>query len=228
MKITLPAAWRKKLAGEFKKPYFQKLQDFVDRERETHTVFPPEIEVFNAFQHTPYDNVKVMLLGQDPYHGEGQAHGLCFSVRPGVRPPPSLRNIFKELKSDIGCPLPNHGCLTSWADRGVFLLNAVLTVRANKPASHKRKGWEVFTDEVIRLVGEKQDRVVFLLWGRYARDKIKLIDAARHTVLTAPHPSPLSAKTGFFGSRPFSQANHALRAAGREEIDWCLPERPAG
>ena len=224
MKIELPAAWRKKLADEFEKPYFEKLQGFVDKERKTHTVFPPEKEVFNAFQHTPYDNVKVMLLGQDPYHDEGQAHGLCFSVRPGVRPPPSLRNIFKELASDMACPIPGHGCLTSWADQGVFLLNAVLTVRAHEPASHKNKGWEVFTDEVIRKVNEKSDRVVFLLWGRYAQDKIKLIDPDRHTVLKAAHPSPLSAKNGFFGARPFSKANTALRAAGRGEIEWCLED----
>jgi uracil-DNA glycosylase len=224
MKIELPAAWRKKVAGEFEKPYFQKLQAFVDQERKTQTVFPPEREVFNAFQHTPYDNVKVMLLGQDPYHDEGQAHGLCFSVRPGVRPPPSLRNIFKELASDVACPIPDHGCLTSWADQGVFLLNAVLTVRAHKPASHKGKGWEVFTDEVIRKVNEKSDRVVFLLWGRYAQDKSKLIDADRHTVLKAAHPSPLSAKSGYFGARPFSKANSALRAAERGEIAWCLDD----
>jgi uracil-DNA glycosylase len=224
MDLNLPSSWRKHLAGEFKKPYFQKLQEFVDAERENHQVFPPEEDVFNAFQHTPYHKVKVMLLGQDPYHDEGQAHGLCFSVQPGVRPPPSLKNIFKELKNDVGCPLPNHGCLTAWADQGVFLLNAVLTVRAHKPASHKGKGWEVFTDEVIRKVNEQEEPVVFLLWGRYAQDKSKLIDTDRHTILKAAHPSPLSAKNGFFGSKPFSQANQALRDAGRDEIEWCLED----
>lgn len=226
MKVELPAPWRKKLAGEFEKPYFQKLMEFVDKERQAHEVYPPEEDVFNAFQHTPYDKLKVMLLGQDPYHDEGQAHGLCFSVRPGVRPPPSLKNIFKELKNDLGHSPPNHGCLTAWADQGVFLLNAVLTVRAHQPASHKGKGWEVFTDEVIRKVNEKETPVVFLLWGKYAQDKIKLIDADRHVVLTAAHPSPLSAKNGFFGSQPFSQANAALRETGQEEIEWRLEDLP--
>jgi uracil-DNA glycosylase len=224
MKPDLPASWRKKLADEFQKPYFKKLQEFVNRERAEYDVYPPEDEVFNAFQHTPYHKVKVLLLGQDPYHDEGQAHGLCFSVKPGVRPPPSLKNIFKELKNDLGCPIPNHGCLTAWADQGVFLLNAVLTVRAHKAASHKGKGWEVFTDEVIRAVNEQEEPVVFLLWGKYAQDKIDLIDADRHTVLTAAHPSPLSAKNGFFGSKPFSQANAALEEAGRGAIDWRLED----
>jgi uracil-DNA glycosylase len=224
MKPELPASWRKKLADEFQKPYFKKLQEFVDRERAEYEVYPPEDEVFNAFQHTPYHKVKVMLLGQDPYHDEGQAHGLCFSVKPGVRPPPSLKNIFKELKNDVGCSIPNHGCLTAWADQGVFLLNAVLTVRAHKAASHKGKGWEVFTDEVIRTVNEQEEPVVFLLWGKYAQDKIDLIDADRHTVLAAAHPSPLSAKNGFFGSKPFSQANEALEEAGRGAIAWCLED----
>jgi uracil-DNA glycosylase len=222
MILDLPASWKKKLAGESKKPYFKKLQEFVDREREQYDVYPPAGDVFNAFQHTPFHKVKVMILGQDPYHDEGQAHGLCFSVQPGVRPPPSLKNIFKELKNDLGCAIPNHGCLTAWADEGVFLLNAVLTVRAHKPASHKGKGWEVFTDEVLRTVNEQEESVVFLLWGKYAADKVKLIDGKRHTVLTAAHPSPLSAKNGFFGSKPFSQANAALRKKGRGEIEWCL------
>jgi uracil-DNA glycosylase len=222
MKLDLPAAWKKKIGGELKKPYFEQLQEFVDRERKEFEVYPPEEDVLNAFKHTPLHKVKVLLLGQDPYHDEGQAHGLCFSVQPGVRPPPSLKNIFKELKNDLGCPIPSHGCLTAWADQGVFLLNAVLTVRAHKPASHKGKGWEVFTDEVIRTVNAQEAPVVFLLWGKYAQDKKKLIDARRHTVLTAAHPSPLSAKNGFFGSTPFSQANAALRKSGRGEIEWRL------
>ncbi len=222
MNLELPTSWRARLSSEFHKSYFEKLQQFVDAERETKDVYPPEDDVFHAFQHTPYHNVKVLLLGQDPYHDEGQAHGLCFSVKPGVRPPPSLKNIFKELKNDLNCPIPNHGCLTDWADQGVFLLNAVLTVRAHQPGSHKGKGWEVFTDEVIRTVNAQEEPVVFLLWGKYAQDKAKLIDAKRHTILQAAHPSPLSAKNGFFGSRPFSQANQALRQAGRGEINWCL------
>jgi uracil-DNA glycosylase len=222
MNLELPASWLSRLSSEFGKSYFEKLQQFVDAERETKDVYPPEDDVFNALQHTPYHKVKVLLLGQDPYHDEGQAHGLCFSVKPGVRPPPSLKNIFKELKNDLNCPIPNHGCLTAWADQGVFLLNAVLTVRAHQPGSHKGKGWEVFTDEVIRTVNSQEEPVVFLLWGKYAQDKAKLIDAKRHTVLQAAHPSPLSAKNGFFGSRPFSRANQALRQAGRGEINWCL------
>jgi uracil-DNA glycosylase len=224
MTPALPASWKEQLAGEFNKPYFQKLAQFVAQERKQDEVYPPEDEVFNAFQHTPLDQVKVMLLGQDPYHDHGQAHGLCFSAPPGVRPPPSLKNIFKELQSDLGCPIPNHGCLAAWADQGVFLLNAVLTVRAHHPASHRGKGWEIFTDQVIRTVNERHDPVVFLLWGKYAQDKRKLIDSRRHSILTAAHPSPLSAMNGFFGSRPFSQANAALCKMGRGEIQWCLED----
>jgi uracil-DNA glycosylase len=187
-------------------------------------VFPPIPDVFNALKYTPYEEVKVFLLGQDPYHDDGQAHGLAFSVRPGIQPPPSLVNIFKELKSDVGCRIPNNGYLVPWAQQGVLLLNAVLTVRAHQPNSHKGQGWEQFTDAVIRAVGEKTDPVVFLLWGAYAQKKIDLIDTTRHVILKAPHPSPLSAKRGFFGSRPFSQANAALRASGRGEIDWQIPD----
>jgi uracil-DNA glycosylase len=222
--LTIPASWKPHLAAEIAKPYYRQLIQFVEEERKNHTVFPPENEVFNALSHTPYDKVKVLLLGQDPYHDEGQAHGLCFSVRPGVKPPPSLKNIFKELKSDVGCRIPNNGCLTPWADQGVLLLNAVLTVRAHEPNSHKGKGWETFTDEIIRKVGEKKEMVVFILWGAYAQKKTALIDTDRHLILKSAHPSPLSAKNGFFGSKPFSQTNAALQAAGRGEIDWQLSD----
>ena len=219
----LPASWQAVLADEFDKPYFKSLQEFVAAERRKHTVYPPEEDVFNAFKYTPHDRAKVLLLGQDPYHGEGQAHGLCFSVRPGVRPPPSLMNIFRELKHDVGCKIPNNGCLVPWAEQGVMLLNAVLTVRAGEPNSHKDKGWETFTDAAIRTLAEKETPVVFLLWGAYAQKKKKLIDAERNTILTAAHPSPLSAAK-FFGSKPFSAANRALEAMGEEPIDWQIPD----
>jgi uracil-DNA glycosylase len=210
------------MGDQLRQPYFRKLDEFLDAERSEHTVYPPEPDVFNAFKLTPYDTVKVLILGQDPYHGEGQAHGLAFSVRPGVTPPPSLRNIFKELQSDVGCPKPKNVCLEPWAIQGVMLLNAVLTVRAGAPNSHRGKGWERFTDAAIEAVSAKGEPVVFVLWGGPAQKKLALIDAARHTVLTAPHPSPLSAKTGFFGSRPFSKANAELEATGNDPIDWCL------
>jgi uracil-DNA glycosylase len=190
-------------------------------------VYPAHDEVFAALHLTPFAEVKAVILGQDPYHGPDQAHGLCFSVRPGVRPPPSLQNIFKELEADLGIPPPSHGCLDSWARQGVLLLNASLTVRAGKAASHQGKGWETFTDEVLRTVNTKQERVVFILWGASARRKKALIDTGRHVVIESPHPSPLSASSGFFGSRPFSRANAALVEAGREPIDWSLPDRPA-
>jgi uracil-DNA glycosylase len=220
---ALPPSWQAVIGDEFEKPYFKKLQAFVAAEREAHTVYPPEEDVYNAFRSTPFDKVKVLLLGQDPYHGDGQAHGLCFSVHPGVRPPPSLVNILKELHDDLGCPMPDNGCLQPWADRGVMLLNAVLTVRAHEPNSHKGKGWETFTDAAIRALGEGPEPVVFLLWGSYAQKKEALIDTDRHVVLKAAHPSPLSAKK-FRGSRPFSAANAALRKLGRGEIEWCLPD----
>jgi uracil-DNA glycosylase len=223
MHPRLPPSWKAVLADEFTKPYFQRLQEFVAAERETHTVYPPEDDVYNAFKYTPYDEVKVLLLGQDPYHGEGQAHGLCFSVRPGVKPPPSLMNIFKELHHDLGCKIPNNGCLIPWAKQGVMLLNAVLTVRAHEPNSHKDKGWETFTDAAIRALAERPDPVVYMLWGAYAQKKKKLIDAKKDVVLTAAHPSPLSAAK-FFGSKPFSAANRALEEMGEEPIDWQIPD----
>jgi uracil-DNA glycosylase len=224
MKPKLPSSWQAVIGGEFDKPYFHKLQAFVDEEREKYTVYPPRDEVYSALKLTPFDRVNVFLLGQDPYHGEGQAHGLAFSVRPVVRPPPSLVNIFKELKHDLGCKIPNNGYLVPWAEQGVLLLNAVLTVRAHEPNSHKSKGWEKFTDAVIRQVGEKDSPVVFLLWGGYAQKKVNLIDTDKHVILKAAHPSPLSAKNGFFGSKPFSAANAALRKFGKPEIDWQIPD----
>jgi uracil-DNA glycosylase len=217
--------WNPILREELAKPYWQELQRFVAEERASGTVFPPEDEVFAALHLTPYADVKVLILGQDPYHGPGQAHGLCFSVRDGVAPPPSLVNVFKELQADLGFPPPNHGCLDHWARQGVLLLNATLTVRARAAASHQGKGWETFTDAVIRAVNDKPERVVFILWGASARRKKALVDRRRHTVIESAHPSPLSAHNGFFGSRPFSRANEALVAAGREPVDWRIPDR---
>ena len=193
-------------------------------ERQKFTIFPPEAEVFSALHLTPFEKVSVLLLGQDPYHDDNQAHGLCFSVRPGVPIPPSLLNIFKELKTDMGCTIPNNGYLTHWAEQGVLLLNTVLTVQAHQANSHKERGWEIFTDEVINAVNGKTDPVVFVLWGANARKKITLIDQSRHIVIESPHPSPLSAHRGFFGSRPFSRINAALRAANKTEIDWQIPD----
>jgi uracil-DNA glycosylase len=220
----LPPSWQAVVGDERQKPYFRELDKFLDEERREHTVFPPHEEVFTALKLTPYDGVKVLLLGQDPYHDDGQAHGLAFSVRPGIPPPPSLVNIFKELHSDLGCEVPDNGYLVPWAEQGVLLLNAVLTVRAHAPNSHKNKGWEKFTDVVIRAVGEKDDPVVFLLWGGYAQKKVKLIDTDRHTIIQSAHPSPLSARSGFFGSKPFSRVNETLHAAGKPPIDWQIPD----
>jgi uracil-DNA glycosylase len=224
MEINIPESWYVHLNGELNKPYFQKLSQFVDEERQHSTVFPPEDEVFSALRLTPYENVNVLLLGQDPYHDNNQAHGLCFSVRPGIKPPPSLVNMYKELREDVGFRIPNNGYLVPWAKQGMLLLNAVLTVRAHTPNSHKNHGWEKFTDAVITAVNEKRDPVVFVLWGGYAQKKINLIDTTRHTVIQSAHPSPLSARNGFFGSRPFSAINNALGAHGKPEIDWQLPD----
>jgi uracil-DNA glycosylase len=217
-------SWHPVLSEETRKPYYKNLQAFVAEERQKFTVFPPEAEVFSALQLTPIDQVRVLILGQDPYHDDNQAHGLCFSVPPGVRIPPSLLNIFKELKTDIGCTIPNNGYLTHWAEQGVLLLNAVLTVQAHQANSHQGRGWETFTDAIIQAVNAKTDPVVFVLWGAYARKKITLIDQSRHTVIESPHPSPLSARRGFFGSRPFSRINSALRATGKAGIDWQIPD----
>lgn len=215
--------WNPLLRDEFTKPYWAELQQFVADERARHQVFPPPDEVFAALHQTPYAEVKVLILGQDPYHGPGQAHGLCFSVRTGVPIPPSLRNVYAELESDLSIAPPGHGCLDAWTHQGVLLLNTSLTVRAHEAASHQRRGWETFTDEVIRTVNAKEDPVVFILWGAAARKKKAFVDQDRHTVIESPHPSPLSAHNGFFGTRPFSRANEALVAAGREPVDWHLP-----
>jgi uracil-DNA glycosylase len=220
----LSPSWQVVLAEEFNKLYYSKLQDFLNQERQSHTVYPPEEDVFSAFELTPYEQVNVFLLGQDPYHDNNQAHGLCFSVRPGIKPPPSLVNIYKELKDDVGFDIPNHGYLVTWAKQGILMLNAVLTVRAHTPNSHKNKGWETFTDAVINKVNQKEDPVVFVLWGGYAQKKLKLIDTNRHTVVQSAHPSPLSARNGFFGSKPFSTINSALRSFGKPEIDWQISD----
>jgi uracil-DNA glycosylase len=214
--------WNPVLRSELDKPYWSELQQFVRTERDHHTVYPAPDEVFAALHLTPLAEVKVLILGQDPYHGPGQAHGLCFSVRPGTPAPPSLQNIFTELHDDLGIERPSSGDLRPWARQGVLLLNATLTVRAHQAASHQGKGWETFTDEVIRAVDDKPERVVFILWGNSARKKRTLIDTSRHVVIESPHPSPLSAHRGFFGSKPFSRANEALVAAGRDPVDWRL------
>jgi uracil-DNA glycosylase len=220
----IPAGWRRVLAGETTKPYFRKLQKFLQKERKKYTVFPPEKEVFAALKLTAYEKVKVLLLGQDPYHDDRQAHGMCFSVKPGIPLPPSLLNIFKELQQDTGFRIPDNGYLVPWAKQGMLLLNAVLTVRAHRPGSHRNKGWENFTDAIIQAVNAKESPVIFLLWGNYAKQKMKLIDAKRHVIIPAAHPSPLSAHQGFFGSRPFSRTNAALRKFKKPEIDWRIPE----
>jgi uracil-DNA glycosylase len=218
----IPASWKDALAEEFKRPYWAELQAFVEKEREEYTVFPPEDEIYTAFRLAPFEDVRVFLLGQDPYPGKGQAHGLCFSVKPGVALPASLRNMFKELQDDLGISPAKSGYLAKWAAQGMLMLNAVLTVRAGQPNSHKGKGWEQFTDAAIQAVNNKDDPVVFVLWGAYAQKKLKLIDQERHTIIQSAHPSPLSAANGFFGSRPYSKINAALRKHGFEEIDWDL------
>jgi uracil-DNA glycosylase len=216
--------WQQVLAEEFAKPYFHQLQDFISTERQTETIFPAVADVFSAFELTPYQNVRVLLLGQDPYHNDRQAHGLCFSVNPGIKTPPSLANIYKELKSDLELNIPNNGYLVPWAQQGVLMLNAVLTVRAHTPNSHKDKGWETFTDAVITKVNQKTDPVVFVLWGGYAQKKLKLIDTSRHPVIKSAHPSPLSARNGFFGSKPFSEIDRVLKSNGQPKIDWQITD----
>ena len=216
--------WNPVLRAELAKPYWTDLQRFVDDERSRHTVYPPPDEVFAALHLTSYAATRVVILGQDPYHGPGQAHGLCFSVRTGVAIPPSLVNIHTEMRADLGVTTPRHGNLEAWAAQDVLLLNTSLTVRAGQAASHQGKGWEVFTDEVLRAVNAKPTRVVFILWGAHARKKKSLVDTSRHVVLESAHPSPLSAHNGFFGSRPFSRTNAALVEAGEEPIDWRLPD----
>jgi uracil-DNA glycosylase len=221
--IQLHPEWLEAIGGEFEKDYMRRLKRFlVERKQAGATIYPPGSQIFNALNSTPLSKVKAVILGQDPYHGPGQAHGLCFSVQKGVRPPPSLVNIFKEIESDLGYRPPAHGCLQAWADRGVLLLNAVLTVEKGNAGSHQGKGWEQFTDAAVRAVNEQRDNVVFLLWGSHAQKKGAGIDRQRHLVLKAPHPSPLSAHRGFLGCRHFSKANEWLQSRGVEPIDWSL------
>jgi len=220
--IRLEDSWKSALSEQFGLPYFQQLREFLhDEKTNGQKIFPPGDRIFAAFDATPFNDVKVVIIGQDPYHGPGQANGLCFSVGPGVTKPPSLQNIFKELRDDVGVPIPEGGSLLPWAQQGVLLLNAILTVRAGQAGSHQGKGWEQFTDAVIRTLSQKRDNIVFLLWGNYARNKGSIVDRERHLVLEAPHPSPL-ARGGFFGSRHFSRANSYLHAIGKKEIDWSL------
>jgi uracil-DNA glycosylase len=216
--------WQEVLGEEFQKPYYRQLREFLKNEYENYTVYPKQEDIFNALQYTPYRDVKTVILGQDPYHGPGQAHGLSFSVKPDVKIPPSLKNIFKEMQADLGCDIPNNGYLVKWAKEGVLLLNTVLTVRKGQAHSHKGKGWELFTDRVIQKLNEREKPVIFILWGKPAQEKGKLIDDSKHFILTSPHPSPFSARKGFFGSRPFSKANELLRKQGEEPIDWKISD----
>lgn len=226
-KVRLEPGWKKALKDEFSKPYMDELRAFLRKEiGKGKKIYPKPSEWFNAFDHTPLAKVKVVILGQDPYHGPGQAQGLCFSVRPGVDQPPSLVNIFKELKNDLSVERPSHGSLVSWADQGVFLLNSVLTVEDGKAASHRGKGWEIFTDAVVDALNRQERSLVFILWGSYAQAKGEFIDRKKHLVLESPHPSPLSASRGFFGSKPFSKANKFLISKGVKPVDWELPEVP--
>ncbi|MDD5118420.1 MAG: uracil-DNA glycosylase [Sulfuricurvum sp.] len=215
-------SWKEALKTEFAHPYMEELKAFLGEEKNNYTIFPQGSHIFNAFNSTPFDSVKVVILGQDPYHGAGQAHGLSFSVQHGIALPPSLQNIFKELVADIGCPYPKSGDLSHWAHEGVLLLNTLLTVRSGEPFSHKDRGWERFTDQVIRTLSEEREHIVFILWGAPAGKKASLIDATKHLILKAPHPSPLSSYRGFFGSKPFSQSNDYLKAQGIKPIEWCL------
>ncbi len=220
MSVKIEPSWKKVLAPEFEKPYFKELTDFVKNEYKDKTIYPPPGEIFEAFNRTPFDKVNVVILGQDPYHGPGQAHGLCFSVKHGIRTPPSLQNIYKEIHNDVGSPIPGGGNLEHWADQGVLLLNATLTVEARKAGSHQHKGWEEFTDAVVHALAEKKEHLVFLLWGAYAQKKGAFIDREKHLVLEAPHPSPFSADRGFFGCKHFSQTNAYLFAHGQDPIEW--------
>ncbi len=224
--VQIEKSWYNQLADEFKKDYFIKLNDFIVEERSKHEVFPPTTQMFAAFDFTPFDKVKLVIIGQDPYHGQGQAHGLCFSVPFGVKIPPSLVNIYKELNTDIGFEIPHHGNLETWAKQGVFLINATLSVRTHAAGSHQKKGWESFTDSVISILSQKQNNLVFLLWGNFAKTKEILIDQSKHLVLKASHPSPLGAYKSFFGCKHFSKTNEYLKSKGIEEINWELPKKP--
>lgn len=216
--------WTPFLKAEFEKPYFQKLSAFLRNEFRTKKIYPIRTNVFSAFENTNYSDIKVVIVGQDPYHQPNQAHGMCFSVQKGVKIPPSLENIYKELHDDLGCSIPHHGYLMKWAKQGVFLMNTVLTVEDSKPLSHRGKGWELFTDEVMRKLNEHETPIVFILWGRNAQDKAKWITDPKHVMIKSPHPSPLSAYNGFFGSRPFSKCNQALAERGLAPIDWQIED----
>ena len=215
-------SWKILLSDEFNKNYFTELKQFLLEEKKQHTIYPIGSDIFNAFNFTPFEKIKVVILGQDPYHGNGQAHGLSFSVPDGVKKPPSLKNIFKELAEDLQIPIAKTGNLTSWAKQGVLLLNATLTVRSKKAGSHQKKGWEKFTDAIIQKISTEKEGVIFLLWGRFAQDKVKLIDKNKHQILTAPHPSPFSAYSGFFGCKHFSKTNAILKEQGLKEINWTI------
>ncbi len=218
--VKIAPSWKEKLKIQFEQPYFNQLIDFVKEEYRTQTVYPPGKEIFRAFDCADFKDVKVVIIGQDPYHGMGQANGLCFSVRDGVTMPPSLKNIFKEIEKDLGKPFPKSGDLERWANQGVLLLNATLTVRGSSPGSHQKKGWEEFTDAVIKVISEEKNNVVFLLWGAYAQKKGEIIDRSKHLVLMSAHPSPFSADRGFFGNKHFSKTNAYLKSKGLKEIDW--------
>lgn len=220
MDVKIEAGWKQVLQPEFDKPYFETLTSFVRSEYQTNTIYPPASQIFNAFDLCPFEQTKVVILGQDPYHGPNQAHGLCFSVNKGIKMPPSLVNIYKELHQDLGIEIPSHGNLEHWARQGVLLLNATLTVQAHQAGSHQKKGWEQFTDAVIKTAAEQLNQVVFLLWGAYAQKKAQLIDANKHLILQSVHPSPLSAHRGFFGNKHFSTTNDYLTANGKEAIRW--------
>ncbi|SDG17610.1 Uracil-DNA glycosylase [Selenomonas sp. WCT3] len=215
--------WAELLADELQQPYYRELRQFLIQEYRTQRIYPDMFAIFNALHYTAYQDTKVVILGQDPYHGPGQAHGLSFSVLPGVQPPPSLLNIFKELQTDLGCTIPNNGCLKPWAEQGVLLLNTVLTVREHQAGSHQHRGWETFTDKIISLLNEREKPMAFILWGSPARRKKAMITNPQHYIVESPHPSPLSAHRGFFGSRPFSKVNDFLQATGQEPINWQLP-----
>lgn len=219
--IQIEDSWKAALTEEFEKPYFAEIRRFLQEEKAAgKIIYPPGSLIFNAFNSTPFEKVRVVILGQDPYHGASQAHGLCFSVQHGVKPPPSLVNIYKELKDDVGFEIPKHGNLQKWTEQGVFLLNAMLTVEANQPASHQKKGWEEFTNAVIQKLSKDRNGLIFILWGNFAQQKAVLIDESKHTILKAAHPSPFSAYNGFFGCKHFSKTNEILKARGEVEIDW--------
>lgn len=219
-RTTIPKCWRKALSEEICKDYFINLQHYIEDEYETNNIFPPKEKVYACFDYCKYQDVKVVIIGQDPYHGEGQANGLCFSVNDGIKQPPSLKNIFKERENDLGIPIPNTGNLESWAKQGVLMLNSILTVEKSKAGSHRRRGWETFTDTVVDLISKQKHNIVFMLWGAYAHKKGAQIDTNKHLVIKSAHPSPFSARNGFFGSKPFSTCNQYLKGKGLKEIDW--------